>query len=183
MRHFAVRSPEQLRSKVLSGWLAYVAHGLAEGLPDEGLGWRRKAIYEFIIEQGLTTDDVARVSANYAQDRDLLEPLRPEELIEDPIEFAVETRIPNSPKDPMKAFAREADAVVQIARQLVATNAALRSELDLAHKRLHVEARGPSGPQAEAGNVMATVDEVLWSRSWRITAPLRRLGILARRRP
>jgi hypothetical protein len=140
----------------------------------EGRGWHWRSIYDRIIEHGLTDEDVFLVSANYAQGHDLLQPVDDQSIVEDPIEFAVEATIPRPATDPIRAVARQAEAVVRTGHDLHA--AKLRLQGDLESARQEIEAL-----EATARDLRLQQDALLGSTSWRVTAPLRRFGDAAKR--
>lgn len=182
IRHFPVRSAAQVRTKVINGWLAYRARELTgeHVRKDQGSHWA--SIFDRIVQQGLTDIDVFRVSANYAQQRNLLEPTGDQDLVEDPIEFVVDATIAKPPTDPMRPVARQAEAIVRIGLEALAANRRLSAEL--ADARDEVD-RSHGQIQILETNLTRTTrqrDEVTASTSWRITAPLRRLGRLSRHR-
>lgn len=182
IRHYPVRGLEQLRSKILQGWLAYVVRELVDGVPAGNRGWHWKSIYDLILERDLTPDDVTRLSANYAQHRDPLAPVRAADLVEDPIELTVEAHIPVSPGDALRALARQADAVARAARDAQASTIAAGDELHVVKGQLATANQRVDALEADVARLGTTLDSVLASTSWRLTAPLRWAGARARRR-
>lgn len=67
LAHFPVRSPEQLVSKVVCGWLSLFAEG--SGRPSRGFHWR-EMYAQFVRNGAPTTEEIERLARGYSGQRD-----------------------------------------------------------------------------------------------------------------
>lgn len=111
--HYPVRSPEQLKTKILLAWLAYTARDGTRAGVEHGQGFHWFKIYDRIIHHGLNDDDTNRISFNYAQDAELTDPIPSDALIEDPITSNASERYHEEDSaDPLVALACLAERAI-----------------------------------------------------------------------
>lgn len=113
LAHYPVRSLDQLKAKILIGWLGYLVRDGARESSAKGQGNHWHKIYDQIIDRGLSEDDTNRISFNYAQEADLTAPIPEDALIEDPIvSHASERYSECNPADSLVALARMAERAI-----------------------------------------------------------------------
>jgi hypothetical protein len=111
LAHFPVRSADQLRGKVLAGWLAHCAREDARSI--EAVHWKR--LFDRIARgAALDADELLEIASTY----DLLHPVHPAgtpfELVHDPVPVSYTLRHATAARpEPLELAVRTAEALVE----------------------------------------------------------------------